>query len=200
MSKKQRVTEEDIVLWQRVARDVKPLKSRHETDHFVAVFGAEVTPGMVSKSRKPEQKNTVSGSLLKTSKRQPAVVPVPPKVPPKPVDLRHGETAGLDGGTHRRLFRGDVPINRRLDLHGLTAARAQTRLESFIQQAAFDGCRCVLIITGKGTGILRRHVPGWLKRAPLSPLVLALAEARPGDGGSGAFYVLLRRHRNGTSR
>ncbi|MEK9745243.1 MAG: Smr/MutS family protein, partial [Candidatus Puniceispirillum sp.] len=97
--------------------------------------------------------------------------------------------------TKRRLFRGEVPINRRLDLHGLTAARAQTRLENFIQQAAHDGCRCVLVITGKGAGILQGHVPGWLKRPPLSSVVLALAEARPADGGAGAFYVLLRRRR-----
>jgi DNA-nicking Smr family endonuclease len=30
----------------------------------------------------------------------------------------------------------------------------------------------------------------------LSPLILALAEARPNDGGSGALYVLLRRKRS----
>ena len=51
------------------------------------------------------------------------------------------------------------------------------------------------MITGKGAGVLKWHVPEWLKRPPLSGLVLALAEARPADGGSGAFYVLLRRRR-----
>ena len=53
----------------------------------------------------------------------------------------------------------------------------------------------MLVITGKGAGVLQSHVPDWLKRAPLSGLVLALAEARRTDGGSGAFYVLLRRRR-----
>jgi len=112
-----------------------------------------------------------------------------------PVDLRQGERAGIDGRTQRRLFRGDVPVDRRLDLHGLTAARAESRLAQFIETAARDGCRCVLVITGKGAGILRGHVPDWLKRQPLSPHILALAEARPHDGGSGALYVLLRRKR-----
>jgi DNA-nicking Smr family endonuclease len=88
-----------------------------------------------------------------------------------------------------------VPIDRRLDLHGHTAARAQVKLQSFIEDAAYSGCRCVLVITGKGAGVLQSHVPDWLKRAPLSGLVLALAEARQTDGGSGAFYVLLRRRR-----
>ena len=112
-----------------------------------------------------------------------------------PIDLREGDRAGLDGRTQRRLFRGDLPIDRRLDLHGHTAARAEIKLQRFIEDASYAGCRCVLVITGKGTGILKGHVPGWLKGSSLSGLVLALAEARPVDGGSGAFYVLLRRRR-----
>ena len=97
---------------------------------------------------------------------------------------------------HLPFCPGDVPVDRRLDLHGLTAARAESRLAQFIETAARDGCRCVLVITGKGAGILRGLVPDWLKRQPLSPYILALAEARPHDGGSGALYVLLRRKRS----
>ena len=109
--------------------------------------------------------------------------------------MRHGEKAGIDGSTQRRLFRGDVLIDARLDLHGMTAMRAHKQLIKFIVSAADDGCRCVLVITGKGSGVLNGHVPTWLKQLPVSPHVLALAEARPKDGGSGAFYVLLRRKR-----
>ena len=112
-----------------------------------------------------------------------------------PIDLRHGEKAGIDGSTQRRLTRGGVPIDLRLDLHGMTAARAHNHLIQFIVSAAHEGCRCVLVITGKGSGVLNGHVPNWLKQQPMSLHVLALAEARPKDGGSGAFYVLLRRKR-----
>ena len=101
----------------------------------------------------------------------------------------------MDGATRRRLAQGQIPIEARLDLHGLTAAQAERRLARFVDQAARTGVRCVLVITGKGAGVLQSHVPDWLKRAPLSGLVLALAEARQTDGGSGAFYVLLRRRR-----
>lgn len=182
--------DEDTVLWHRVTMGVTPLKSRLEAEKMAALFTptARETP---RSSAKPSNRLAA----------RPPSAPHPVSPPPvAPIDLRQGETGGLDNGTKRRLFRGEVPINRRLDLHGLTAAHAQTRLERFIQQAAFDGCRCVLVITGKGTGILRGHVPGWLKRAPLAPLVLALAEARPSDGGGGAFYVLLRRRRSGGER
>ena len=42
------------------------------------------------------------------------------------------------------------------------------------------------MIIGKGAGV-KEYVPVWLKRPPLSGLVLALAEARQADGGSGVF-------------
>ena len=184
--------DDDKVLWQRVITEVTPLKSTIELAEFATIFG---------------HSDSVAPPVAKPSgrMRKPAVNPVRPLIAARPsaqvkkanpVDLRQGERAGIDGRTHRRLFRGDVPVDRRLDLHGLTAASAERRLVQFVEAAARDGCRCVLVITGKGAGILRGHVPDWLKRQPLSPHILALAEARPHDGGSGALYVLLRRKRN----
>jgi DNA-nicking Smr family endonuclease len=182
--------DDDTVLWQRVITEVTPLKSTIELAEFAEIFVQSdhlVQP--VAKPSGRTQKPPVKPV------RPPIAAPAPAKKA-NPVDLRHGERAGIDGRTQRRLFRGDVPVDRRLDLHGLTAARAKSRLEQFIETAARDGCRCVLVITGKGAGILRGHVPDWLKRQPLSPHILALAEARPHDGGSGALYVLLRRQRS----
>ena len=59
-----------------------------------------------------------------------------------PVDLREGERAGLDGRTQRRLFRGDVPIDRRVDLHGHTAARAEIKLQRFIEPLMQHAVAC----------------------------------------------------------
>ena len=118
--------------------------------------------------------------------------------PPDPVDLRVGEHAGIDKSTRRRFAQGQMEIEARLDLHGATAAQAERRLSGFIDNAVRQGQRCVLVITGKGvegTGVLRRLVPQWLKSPPLAPFVLAISAARPGDGGDGALYVLLRRRR-----
>ena len=185
-------SDDDTVLWQRVITEVKPLKSTIELAGFAAIFaqsdhlappGEKLSGRMQKPPVKPVRPQIAATSLASVKKAN-------------PVDLRQGERAGIDGRTQRRLFRGDVPLDRRLDLHGLTAARAESRLTQFIERAARDGCRCVLVITGKGAGILRGHVPNWLKRQPLSPHILALAEARPHDGGSGALYVLLRRQRN----
>ena len=184
--------DDDTVLWQRVITEVKPLKLTVDLAEFAAIFGR--TDYLATPVAKP------SGRMQK-QRVKPARPPIAPTSSASekkaiPVDLRQGERAGIDGRTQRRLFRGDVPVDRRLDLHGLTTARAESRLAQFIEMAARDGCRCVLVITGKGAGILRGHVPDWLKRQPLSPHILALAEARPYDGGSGALYVLLRRKRS----
>ncbi len=173
---------DDQILWQRVTQRVTPLLHRNQplsSSHKVnkTAYRTKSVPKITKKTR-----SAVASSLA-------TVKPLPP------VDLRKGDRAGLDGGTQRRLFRGDVPIDRRIDLHGHTAARAKIKLQRFIEDASHSGYRCVLVITGKGAGVLKGHVPEWLKGPPLSALVLALAEARPADGGSGALYVLLRRQR-----
>ena len=173
---------EDQILWQRVTKRLTPLRNRNQPIASSSPFKklanpAELAPKISKKSLIPLAAAT---KIIKS---------------PLPIDLREGDRAGLDGRTQRRLFRGDLPIDRRLDLHGYTAARAEIKLQRFIEDASYAGCRCVLVITGKGAGVLKGYVPGWLKGSPLSGLVLALAEARPVDGGSGAFYVLLRRRR-----
>jgi DNA-nicking Smr family endonuclease len=185
-------SDDDTVLWQRVITEVKPLKSTVDLAEFAAIFAQ--TDHLATPVAKPSGR--MQKQLVKPARPPIAATSSASVKKVNPVDLRQGERAGIDGRTQRRLFRGDVPVDRRLDLHGLTAARAESRLAQFIDTAARDGCRCVLVITGKGAGILRGYVPDWLKRQPLSLYILALAEARPHDGGSGALYVLLRRKRS----
>ena len=187
-------SKEDLVLWQRVTSQVTPLKSTTKTAKL-AKLGPDVTKRhhQFLKKNARTQKREASDNVL----YQPAEAALKKVVfkQVSPIDLRHGEKAGIDGSTQRRLTRGEILIDLRLDLHGMTAARAHNQLIQFIVSAAHQGCRCVLVITGKGSGVLNGHVPNWLKQQRLSIHVLALAEARPIDGGSGAFYVLLRRKR-----
>ena len=189
-------SDDDMVVWQRVISDVRPLKSTILSAEFSALFAKPVA------QEDPQSKyNCVSSNKIDDF-TQPLDLSATIKTPliskqTNPVDLRQGERAGIDGRTQKRLFRGDVLLDRRIDLHGLTAANAESQLKQFMEKAVYEGCRCVLVITGKGAGVLQRHVPNWLKQPPLSPYVLALAEARPKDGGGGALYVLLRRKRKG---
>ena len=174
--------DEDVILWQRVIQTVTPIPGRQQkvsSQKNPRYWSSEgISPGkkMPSRTLQAERRRVLhEGS--------------------RPIDLRQGDRAGLNGGMQRRLIRGDVKIDRRLDLHGKTAAHAQIKLQSFIENAAYSGCRCVLVITGKGSGVLQRLVPDWIKGERLSGLVLALAQAHKTDGGNGALYILLRRRR-----
>lgn len=108
----------------------------------------------------------------------------------------------MDKHTAARLRRGRIDIEGRIDLHGMTQEEAHANLSGFIKSSAGAGCRCLLVITGKGIGkgmgggILRAQFPHWLNTADLRPLILAFAPAQPRDGGGGAFYVYLRKRRN----
>jgi DNA-nicking Smr family endonuclease len=99
----------------------------------------------------------------------------------------------------RKLRRGLLPIDARLDLHGMSVAEARGELESFLRSTRARGERCVLVIHGKGEhspggmGVLRGEISAWLSQGPASVNVASFATARASDGGEGAIYVLLRR-------
>lgn len=133
---------------------------------------------------------------------KPRIAPVLVSSPPKPAapaaPLAVGRTEDMDGKQARRLKRGELPIDARLDLHGLTLERAHAALSGFIRRAHASGARLVIVVTGKGPdgrGRIRSEAPHWLNAADLRPLVLAVTQAHLHDGGSGALYVLLKRKR-----
>ena len=111
----------------------------------------------------------------------------------------------IDKKRFGKMKRGKMAPERRIDLHGMTLAEAHPALLNFIFGAHADGCRLVLVITGKGRssgdhgpipqriGVLRHQVPQWLHMAPLRSVVLQVVEAHARHGGSGAFYVYMRR-------
>jgi len=135
----------------------------------------------------------------------------PPAPPSAPVTIPSIERApapppsldpGLDRRTSQRLKRGQLLPEDRLDLHGMTQARAHGALQGFLARSQQGGLRCVLVITGKGfqrtgePGILRASVPRWLDEPPNRGRVLGFASAQPKDGGEGALYIMLRRLRS----
>src|SRR5690606_22587354 len=95
-----------------------------------------------------------------------------------------GDVSGLDARKARRFKRGELPVDARLDLHGLTVEQAHGALDAFIRRQHGFGARCVMVITGrgdpeKGGGRIRSEAPAWLNHPRLRPLVLAVTEARP---------------------
>jgi len=179
-SKKKKGTsdiEDDTALWKAVTETVEPLKGRPPP---LQEIGAQPTP----------------------PKRVRVQVPPPPKmsIPVAPLpELSHGFQPGLDKATAKRLRRGKVEIEGRIDLHGMTQDEARPALERFIETSWYAGRREVLVITGKGTradgsiGVLRQMVPMWLNQSPNRSRVTAFTHAAAKDGGEGALYVRIKR-------
>ena len=167
-----RLTDEDRVLWNLVAKSAKPLKGRKPVE--------EPKPAA-------EEKMPGVGAMV-----SPAVL-VPPSLP-----KRQHVTHVLDRPTLEKLSRGKLPIEGRVDLHGMTQSEAHALLLSFLQRAHMSGVRYVLVITGKGfssggDGVLKRQVPAWLSTPPFRALVSSHDLAARNHGGEGALYIRLRR-------
>jgi DNA-nicking Smr family endonuclease len=110
-----------------------------------------------------------------------------------------GRREGVPAEVLRRLRRGQLPIDARIDLHGMRAADAHREVDRFLAATHGRGERCVLLIHGKGehsplgVGVLRGEIAAWLSQGSSSRHVAAFATALERDGGAGAIYVLLRR-------
>ena len=161
----------------------------------------------------------IHADKLTSSHSVPALTDKKPPLPPKPqkrtgalpLQSAHKPVApvtapNMDRRNYDRMRRGKLKPEARLDLHGMTAAQAHSRLNSFIDQTHSDGLRLVLVITGKGRssgvddfqrrhGVLRHNLPHWLRQPHLAPKVLEITQAHIRHGGEGAFYVYLRRTR-----
>jgi DNA-nicking Smr family endonuclease len=172
-------------------RDVEPLRKPK---------GAKAKPA-AAPSAPPQAQPSPAAKPAKP----PAPTPAAPKPPPAPPELAIGRIADVDKRLAERLRRGRLPIDGKLDLHGLTQGEAHDQLAGFIAVSQKRGHRCILVVTGKGlwregAGILREMVPRWLNERPNRARVLAVVQAQPQHGGSGALYILLKRLRGGEGK
>jgi DNA-nicking Smr family endonuclease len=94
-----------------------------------------------------------------------------------------------------KLRRGHWVVQTHIDLHGLVSDEARTYVSEFISDCKKRGIRCVRIVHGKGLGsrnkepVLKHKLRGWLMQ---KDEVIAYAQAKQQDGGSGALIVLLK--------
>ncbi|MBN2752692.1 MAG: Smr/MutS family protein [Rhodospirillaceae bacterium] len=181
------ITPEDVRLWAQMTRHVTPLP------HAVPI----VVPDAEQDQEPPETPDLPNYPGPRLMPR--IITPVP--TGRRQSALTHGSTAGVDKRTAERFKKGDMEIESRLDLHGMTRDAAHDVLHRFICSSVAARRRLVLVITGKGRqsdgeGILRAEVPRWLNEPGLRSLILSFTYAQPRHGGEGALYVFLKRERN----
>jgi DNA-nicking Smr family endonuclease len=152
---------------------------------------APLKGGKVPKERPPRPK--ASPSLEPGKRSLPAAVK---RRSPAP------RIEAFDRDVDRSLARGRRSPEAALDLHGMTLSAAERAVGQFLAQSSEQGHRVVLIVTGKGMrleggrvfgGRIRAEFAGWLERPDNRIRVAGFRPAHPRHGGSGAFYILLRR-------
>ncbi|MBN2724732.1 MAG: Smr/MutS family protein [Deltaproteobacteria bacterium] len=110
-------------------------------------------------------------------------------------------TRELDPVIMRRLKNGEYSFQGHLDLHGYGWEDSRNMVIEYIENAFNSSIRCVLIVHGRGLHsegdepVIKKNLISLLTRGPLKRKILAFTSALPVDGGVGAMYILLRRHR-----
>ena len=99
---------------------------------------------------------------------------------------------------------------RSIDLHGFTLDEANKTIENFINKAFSENINKLIIVTGKGLhsenekdpyvskdlGILKYSVPEFISNnTNLMSMINEITDAKIEDGGSGAFYIYLKKNK-----
>jgi len=94
------------------------------------------------------------------------------------------------------------------DLHGYSLEEANNKIRNLIHEAYINEISKLIIVTGKGIhsdnekdpyvskdlGILKYSVPDYIKRdSQLMNMINKIEDAKIEDGGSGAFYIFLKK-------
>lgn len=104
---------------------------------------------------------------------------------------------GVDGSYHRhdapaellsRVRRGLLPASLLLDLHGLSRDECKAELAALLDAGVRQQHDCLLVICGRGLGILKEKVPAYLAQ---HPAVVAVLPAPRAQGGKYAYLVLV---------
>ncbi len=121
-------------------------------------------------------------------------------------EYAEGHVVGLDLSLVGQLRARQFSPEAHIDLHGLNSAQAFHTLVGFFRSAYYKGVRVALIVTGRGRNspngapVLRGRVQEWFMHDPFKRVVLAFCSAKQEDGGTGAFYVLLRRYKKNSGK
>ena len=202
MARRRTLRPEEEEIWQAVARTAKPMHTSHHVflkpveaaAHPVPFRPETLPPHATPQPRLPgfrlgeKARGKPTHDLLPSLSESLAAAPLQ-----------------MDAKTHGKMTRGKLTPEARIDLHGLTLSEAHPELIRFVLNAQTAGMRLVLVITGKGKrgqdigpipqrmGALRHQVPQWLRLPPMGQAVLQVSEAHLKHGGTGAYYVYLRR-------
>jgi len=175
---KRRLSPDEHRAWTKVVKSVKPLSEREITFEMPEDMAVSRQLTAAAEPSRPRPKMP--------AKLRPADAVKPKRAPP------------ANRSREKKVRRGQTVIAATFDLHGHTQESGAKALTRFLTSQRADGARCVLVITGKGKageGVLRKRFMDWVQTAEAGSVMSGYAPAHIKHGGSGAFYVFLRRRK-----
>jgi len=126
------------------------------------------------------------------------------------VKIVHAQNKIEKSKINRKLKKGLVKIDKKVDFHGLSLEEARLRFVETIERCFFSNKRCILFITGKGIskktspqeenklyyGKIRGEFTNWTNHKDVRSKILTVEQAGISSGGDGAFFIYLRKNRN----
>ena len=104
-----------------------------------------------------------------------------------------------------------IYLTRSIDLHGYTLEEANKTIENFINKCFLEKVNKLIVVTGKGIhsnneknpyvskdlSILKYSVPEFISNNPeLMSMINEITDAKIEEGGTGAFYIFLKRNKS----
>ena len=118
---------------------------------------------------------------------------------------------------NEKLPNKDIKLNKKIplkirsiDLHGYTLEQANKSIENFIIKSYQEKINKLIVVTGKGIhsqnekdpyvskdlSILKYSVPEFISNNKnLMKIIYEMKDAKIEDGGSGAFYIFLKKNK-----
>ncbi len=184
MAGDRKLSADERILWGKVARSTRPMPGKAGALTELDAFLAEAEAA----AEREQEKQT------------PATPTAPQPAVPSTVKPSAGVHHPLETPVKRKIAKGRLALEARIDLHGLVQSEAHAILLDFLIRAHERGMRHVLVITGKGSsmgseGALKRAVPLWFSKPEFRYLISSYEPAAQHHGGEGALYIRLsRRH------
>tara|TARA_B100000315_G_scaffold113080_1_gene103718 strand:+ start:203 stop:757 length:555 start_codon:yes stop_codon:yes gene_type:complete len=152
--------------------------------------------------------------LLKIENKKKERKPIKFKITPQPIKTKAiNQPENVEIGllsTNKKLKRGKIKIDKKIDFHGLSVDKARKIFVRTIDKCFYSNKRSILFITGKGMkkinhdsgdiklfhGKIRENFQKWILEKEVSGKILNVSPAGFFYGGDGAFFVYLRKNKN----
>lgn len=165
----------DDTLWERIKQTIIPI-NRDD------VLPSVSTPMSRKKANKPKERFPQRKKI----------------VPPISHDKKKTESfSAINRQTQRKIDKGQIKTDGKLDLHGLTVAQAHQTFIQYIKQAVSQNKKTIIVVTGKGskergTGVIRRELPYWIEDPKIACHIHGFSEPIRNQG---RYLIILRRQK-----